>query len=326
MSELLRRTPVAVFTYNRPAHTQRALAALAACRRANECVFYLYSDGAKNESALAEVNATRRVLREWAEVKGAQVIERPSNFGLAKSVVTGVSELCERYGRVVVIEDDLIVSPDFLSYMIDALDKYETTEQVMQVGGFTLAPPEKLDVDAFFLPVTTTWGWATWGRAWQHFSWKPADYELAMLDLTWNNLFNLNGTWAFSGMLEDRLSGKNDSWGILWWYAVSRCRGLVLYPAQSMVWNGGFDGTGIHCGDGDFLQQGDAANYQQAKISGGMRFPASVIFDPEHLAILERFFRASQAPSAQGGESKRLVQKVINPFSKILRRVKHAIR
>jgi hypothetical protein len=319
------KMPVALFAYNRPDHTLRALTALSKCRRFSECEFYLYSDGPKTDATSGDVEATRMVLQAWAANHGAQVIEQPQNLGLAKSIVTGVTDLCERYGRVIVVEDDLIVSPDFLHFMIESLDRYETDEQVMQVGGFTLSPPANLATDAFLLPVTTTWGWATWQRAWQQFSWIPFELQAAKRDTAWQNLFNLNGTCAFSSMLEDRLAGKNDSWGILWWYAVSRNRGLVIYPAQSLVWNGGFDGSGIHCGSGDFLEQGDASNYSQEYLRVGLTFPQDAKFDPMHLSQLEHFFLSRQPSALTAAPSHGINSRVRRMARNLKERITHAI-
>lgn len=264
----------------------------------------MFSDGPRTEDAKADVDATRKVLHDWAKSFKARVIEQPFNLGLAKSIVTGVSKLCKQYGRVIVVEDDLIVSPDFLHYMIQSLDYYEKEEQVMQVGGYTLSAPSDIETDAFLLPVTTTWGWGTWQRAWQYFSWKPSDLETAKLDEEWRKLFDLSGTCTFTSMLEDRLAGRNDSWGILWWYAVSRQNGLVVYPSQSLVWNGGFDGSGIHCGSGDFLQQGDVPNDLDAMLPASLAYPNSEKYDPEHLAQLECFFKSiSNAPLLDSGRS-----------------------
>ena len=293
------RTPVAIFTYNRAEHTERALDALCRARRLEDCDFYFYSDGPRTEAALAGVEATREVLRRWAPRLNATVVERPGNLGLAKSIFTGVSDLCDRYGRVVVIEDDLVVSPDFLHFMIESLDRYENEPNVMQVGGLTLSPPSDLEADAFMLPVTTTWGWATWKRAWQHFAWEPEDLDEARRDEAWRQLFDINGTCTFSAMLEDRIAGRNDSWGILWWYAVSRRRGLVLYPRHSLVWNGGFDGSGIHCGDDDFLQQEEVAAYAQSKFDTKLSLPPALDYDVQHLKLLEEFFRSLQ-PKVEG--------------------------
>jgi hypothetical protein len=292
------KTPVAFFAYNRPIHTLRALDALAKCRKIEDCELYLFSDGSRTDAARSEVEETRVILHQWAKAFDAHVVEQPCNLGLAKSIVTGVSDLCARYGRVIVVEDDLVVSPDFLHYMIQSLNHYENETHVMQVSGFTISPPDDLAADVFLLPVTTTWGWATWQRAWQHFSWKPANLEAAKLDKKWLDLFNLNDTCGFSSMLDARMAGSNDSWGVLWWYAVSRQRGLVAYPKESLVWNGGFDGTGVHCGAGDILNQGQAADYFQSDFSGDFKFSSTSDYDPAHLSQLEAFFRdASKAES-----------------------------
>jgi acetyltransferase-like isoleucine patch superfamily enzyme len=295
-------TPVAFFAYNRPAHADRALRSLAACEGVRDCDLYFYADGPKDAASEPAVRATREVLRRWADELGAKVIEQPRNRGLAPSIAAGVTDLCERYGRVVVIEDDLVVSPDFLRYMRNSLDRYEHDERVMQIGGFTISPPQDWQADAFFLPVTTTWGWGTWKRAWQQFSWEPQDRQAAAADAEWKRLFDLNGAANFSGMLEDRLAGRNSSWGILWWYAVSRRRGLVLYPTRSLVWNGGFDGTGEHCGTDNFLDQGDAAGYAQSRLPATLALP-EVGFRREHLELLENFLRRHSAPASMAAPS-----------------------
>lgn len=296
------RTPVALFAYNRPDHTDRALEALSRCRRSAECEFFLFSDGPKNEGARASVEQTRAVLRKWMPVLNAEIIEREQNLGLASSIHTGVTDLTRRYGRAVVVEDDLIVHPDFLHFMLESLDRYAAEEGVLQVGGFALSPPEQPSADAFFLPVTTTWGWGTWDRAWAHFSWQPDGYEAAREDQEWRRLFDFNGAGSFSSMLEQRLAGKNDSWGILWWYAVSRRRGLVVYPTLNLVWNGGFDGSGIHGGTTDFLGQGEASSLSGKKIPDNLRFPAVSAFDPQDMKRLEVFFRdlANKAELTRG--------------------------
>lgn len=311
------RTPVALFTYNRPEHTDRALDALSNSLQTEDCDFYFFSDGPKNPTNKPAVDATRTVLHKWAATFNATLMERSENLGLARSIHAGVTDLCERYGRVIVIEDDLVVDPTFLKYMIESLDRYQEDDSVMQVGGLTLCPPENIDTDAFLLPVTTTWGWATWKSAWQHFRWRPEDLDDAKRDSEWNALFNLNGTCAFSSMLEDRLANRNDSWGILWWYAVSRLRGLVVYPAQSLVWNGGFDGSGVHCGGADFLQQGNGPPRATLAMRDGFSFPTDAAYDPAHLQLLENFFRSMQADdpaeksdSSQMSSLKRLRRKL----------------
>lgn len=309
--------PVAFFAYNRPAHTRRALEAMAQCRRRDQCEFHFFADGPRTEAARAQVEATRRVLHEWAPAFDARIIEQAGNLGLAKSIASGVTDLCARYGRVVVVEDDLVVGRDFLHYMIESLDRYQDDDRVMQVAGFTLSSPPSIDADVFLLPVTSTWGWATWQRAWKSFSWVPADLEAARLDTQWRKRFDLDGSCDFSAMLEDRLAGRNDSWGILWWYAVSRRQGLVAYPTQSLVWNGGFDGSGVHCGSGDDFNQ-DAAPESLPGLPDSLAFPRDTDFIPSHLAHLEDFFR-SRAGNSQTAGRAGTVRRVLGSLAAKLR-------
>lgn len=244
---------------------------------------------------MSKVQEVRAVLNDWAECFSAEVVEQDHNLGLARSIVSGVTELCRRYGTVIVIEDDLIVGSDFLHYMIESLKKYENDDKVMQVGGFTISKPEGLLSDVFLLPVTTSWGWATWEKAWQHFSWEPKDYNFAQQDSAWRSRFNLNNTCSFIDMLEDRLEGRNDSWAILWWYSVSRQRGLVSYPKESLVWNGGFDGSGVHCGKTDFSGQKRPEFSGDEEPLKSFIFPPETVYEPKHLKQLERYFRGQSS-------------------------------
>ncbi len=289
------KTPVAIFAYNRPGHTERLIRSLLQCRRRDECEFIFFADAAKSPSHQRDVDATRAVLRERAPGLSACIVERSENFGLARSIGSGVSELCDSHGRVIVVEDDLVLNPDFLSYMLDALDRYADEAAIMQIAGCTLSPPPGLTTDAFFLPVTSTWGWATWQRAWRHFEWQADGFDALKRDPEWLARFNLGGACNFTQMLEDRIAGRNDSWGILWWYAVSRRRGQVLYPSHSLVWNGGFDGSGVHCGESDLFSAADLDQWMSHSLQHPLRWPPATDADPLHLLQLEDFFRALAA-------------------------------
>lgn len=317
MSKSYRKTPLALFAYNRPEHTARTLDALSKCHRLEDLDIFFFSDGPRNYEAEQSVAEVRRVLAENAKRFTAQIIERPTNFGLAKSIVDGVSRLCESHGRVVVLEDDLIVAPDFLHFMVSTLDHYEDVHNVMQVGGYTLAPPENLDTDAFLLPITTTWGWATWKRAWEKFSWTPKGWPVTRNDEEWLSRFQINGAGSYISMLEDRLAGRNDSWGILWWYAVSRSGGEVCYPPESLVWNIGFDGSGEHCGSGSVLGQKEAPLTANL-LPDTLTYPRELQHRPEHLKSLEDVLRGNTAlPS-------RVQSKIYFFLQTIRERVAHA--
>ena len=201
-------TPIALFTYNRPEHTTRLFDSLARNDRLDECQLYVYCDGAKKPEHAAGVEANRHVVKQWAERLGATVIERSENLGLARSIVTGVTELCTQYGRVIVLEDDLILSPDFLTYMLNALHRYQDEPTVYQISGYMFPVKHPAKPDAFFLPLTTTWGWATWDRAWRSFDWQASGAQERLADPDFRRRFDLNGSYPYSVLLEQRLAGK----------------------------------------------------------------------------------------------------------------------
>ena len=288
-----KKIPLAFFTYNRPDHTERALDALYNCYSKEKYDFFFYSDAAAVENMAPQVSEVRKVLKRRAKYFSATVVERDINFGLAKSIVDGVSSLCDEYGSIVVVEDDLEVSSDFLTFMSAALEQYSSEEEVMQIAGHTIAPPHNLDSRAFFLPITTTWGWGTWRRAWQNFSWTPAGWPERKEDAEWSKLFTVNGAADYMSMLEDRLKGENDSWGILWWYAVSIKKGKVLYPATNLVLNFGFDGSGVHCGSTD-LYNSQIQNKMQGDFAGN-DFPSKISVRPLDFFLLEEKLRKKES-------------------------------
>jgi len=306
-------TPVAIFAYNRPDHVQSALASLAKCRRLSDCRLTIYCDGPKTPALEAGVAATRRVVRDWASRLNAEVIERGENLGLARSIVSGVTEQCQKFGRTIVVEDDLVVSPDFLDYMLQGLEHYQDTATVYQISGFMFPVDHPAGWDAFFLPLTTTWGWATWERAWRVFDWNASSARHLLADLTVRKRFNLNNSYPYFDILTNRLAGRNDSWGILWWYAVFSVDGLVLHPRRSLVWNGGFDSTGIHAGAPANTMQSPREYFDSPRLAYPLTLPGDVLVDQEAFARVTNYLR-----TVKGVGSK---SKMLRLFRKVKRTV-----
>lgn len=271
--------PVAVFFYNRPEHTLKCLNHLSECIDYQSFSFFFFSDAPRDESHSESVEAVRNLLKSQNKFFKAKLIFRESNYGLARSIHDGVSSLCEEYGSVIVVEDDLRVLPDFLIFMRQSLLKYQSNDLIMQIGGLPLIKPLDTSKDAFFLPLTTTWGWATWSRAWKYFSWTPADWPESLDDKKWLKLFNFSTSISYLSMLRDRFSGKNNSWGILWWYCVSRTGGLVLYSTYPKVLNDGFDGSGTHCGINPVFANQLASSTIQNETTTVFNFPDKIAYN-----------------------------------------------
>lgn len=241
----MKYAPIALFTYNRADHTQKAVESLLRNEEAKESDLFIFSDGPKTEAKKAGVEENRKYIHSISGFRSVTIVERDSNWGLSKSLIAGITEITEKIGRVIVVEDDLIVSPYFLCYMNDALEKYEDDERVASVSAF-LNPVDVQAPETFFLRYFACWGWATWKRAWKLFN--PDSRDL-LKKIRWKTReFNIDGKGPFYGILYCDKVGLNDSWAVRF-YASCFLKGkLHLFPGQSMAIQSGMDGTGTHSG------------------------------------------------------------------------------
>lgn len=243
-------TPIILFVYNRPEHTKTTLTLLGKNYLANDSELFVFADGPKeNETAeqLKKIQDVRAIVRDNYGFKSVTIVESEKNKGLASSVIAGVTDIVNKFGKCIVVEDDLETSPYFLTYMNDALGVYKDTENVACIHGY-VEPHKKLLPETFFLKGADCWGWATWKRAWDKFN----PNGQALLDELHNRHcekhFNFDNTYNYIKMLEDQIAGKNSSWAIRWLASAYLNDMYCLYPNETLVVNTGFDGSGTHCG------------------------------------------------------------------------------
>lgn len=241
--------PILLFVYNRPEHVRRNIQALLKNELAAESELFIYSDAAKDETSQAAVKEVRAFIRSIQGFKKITITERAENWGLARSIIDGVTTQINRYGRVIVLEDDLVVAPHFLQFMNDALETYRDEERVghIQACDFTHDPSLP---DTFLIKWTGSWGWGTWDRAWKHFN---ADGKALLTELESRKLtytFDFNGKYGYTRMLRRQIEGKNNSWAIRWNASLFLKGILSLNVGKSLVQNEGFDGNGTNCGGG----------------------------------------------------------------------------
>lgn len=242
--------PVALFAYKRPWHLQQVVESLQANPEASATDLFIFCDAAARTEDQAAVASVREYARSVSGFKQVTIVERETNFGLSRSITEGVSELCSRYGRAAVVEDDVLVSPHFLGWVNAALDKYEHDNRVMSVGCYVF-PTLTVLPETFFLSLPDCWGWAVWDRSWRQYRSDGGELlrDLAKCDL--EQRFDFEGAYPYTEMLRAQTLGKNDSWAVRWSASVLLSEGLTIYPGWSMTRNIGFDGTGTHCGVGD---------------------------------------------------------------------------
>ncbi|MGM0377176.1 MAG: glycosyltransferase [Bacteroidota bacterium] len=239
--------PVALFCYNRPGHLERTLHSLAQNTGAEATPLVIFSDGPKNPSDQPPVDAVRHILDGISNQENVRIIKQEHNQGLAKSVILGVSEVIRQFGKCIVIEDDLELSPFFLTFMNQALTKYEDDETVFSVSGY--CPPVKIPADfpyeAFRFPRINSWGWGTWLDRWEKVDWDVKNFDSFISDPDQVRKLEQQGK-DLPVMLLKQQTGKNNSWAVRFNQACFELGMTNIYPVTSLVRNRGADSSGTH--------------------------------------------------------------------------------
>jgi hypothetical protein len=240
-------SPIAIFGYNRPDHLARVLNSLAKNNDARDSEIYIFLDGPRQSDNLQTLKNVREVAEFASGFKSKEIIVRSSNFGLAKSIVTGVEHVLDYHESIIVIEDDLVLAPGFLKFMNAGLNYYRDEKRVGSIHGYQY-PLSKPLVEPVFLRGADCWGWGTWRDRWELVSFNPSELinEIEKRDLTLE--FSFGGQMPFFEMLKKLERGEIDSWAICWHASLFLRNLLTLYPPRSLVKNEGNDGTGVHSG------------------------------------------------------------------------------
>ena len=228
--------PIVIFAYKRLDTLTQTIDALKQCDLASESPVFIFSDSYISDDDKASVLKVREYLKSISGFKTVEIAHSKYNKGLANSVISGVDDVISRYGKVIVVEDDLISSKNFLVYMNKALNHYQENKKVFSISGYTI--PLQLEKnytsDVYFIPRISSWGWATWDDRWQKADWLIK--ELSKVNIS---KFNNGGSDLFE-MLEKQINGEIDSWAIRWCYSQFVNDGLTVYPCISKIKNIGF--------------------------------------------------------------------------------------
>lgn len=281
------RAPIALFAYNRPEHLRRTVEKLVSDPLASTSDLFIFCDGPKTQEHEIQVQAVRSFAKTIVGFHTLTVVERASNYGLARSISVGVTDLCRKYGRVIVLEDDLLVTPGFIQYMNEGLDRYKDNPNIYQLSGYMYPVELTSDDDCIFLPMISCWGWATWERAWRCFDPSLNGIEHIRASKPLRQKFNVNGTYDYFKMAEDQLTGKIDSWGICWYLSVFMREGLVLYPKSSFIQNIGVDATGTHGKGHKELQPPLSVEFKDVSA---FKFPKTASIDMGALVSVQNLF------------------------------------
>lgn len=285
----LPQAAIAVFAYNRPRHLERCLASLRSNPEAAQSTGYFFLDGPRSESDEAPVAEVRRVALTSGIFRRTVITDRGVNVGLSGNIIDGVTQVLAVHPRVIVVEDDLVVSPAFLGYMNQALERYWKSSSVFSVSGYNypralLRAPTDFAYDAFFVSRHMCWGWGTWRDRWEQADWEIGDYRTVSRDRSWKRSFEQVGI-DLPGMLAQYKGGTIDSWAIRWTYAHFANHAVCLVPVRSFVNNAGADGSGRHmAASGRYL-------HRRLNCARNLCLPGQVYVDP---VIASAFMRTER--------------------------------
>lgn len=237
--------PILLFVYNRHSHTRQTIEALLSNPLAKDSEIFIYSDAPKDQKAQEKVQEVREYIHSITGFKHITIIERERNFGLAENIIDGVTTIINHYDKIIVLEDDLLVSSHFLEYMNDNLELYKDDKEVACITAFNFPLPYPTDFQAntFFIKGADCWTWATWKRAWDKFEKDGKKLLSQIQDKNLQKEFDINGSYPYTQMLQNQIEGKNNSWAIRWYASAFLENMLCLYPKDSLVENIGYDGT-----------------------------------------------------------------------------------
>ncbi len=239
--------PIALFVYNRPEALVRTIASLQANISHQKTDLFVFSDGPKNQFDSENVEKVRKIVHGITGFKSIQIIESEQNLGLANSIINGVGKVLSQFNNIIVLEDDLIVTSNFIDFMNAALDHFESQQKVFSISGFSfdlkINPDEYKE--GYFLNRGWSWGWATWKNRWVDIDWSVNDYASFSKNNRARAAFAMGGS-DLNSMLDKQMHGKIDSWAIRWFYSQFKLLGLTYYPIYSKVYNNGFGPHATH--------------------------------------------------------------------------------
>ena len=265
--------PVLLFTYNRLEHTKQTIEYLKENNLAMHSNLIIFSDAGKSDVDEKKVQNVRRYLKSIKGFKSCTLIEREINFGLAKNIIEGVTEVVNSVGKVIVLEDDLLTSKNFLCFMNAALKYYENQVDIFSISGYTanLSSLSKYDFDTYLSVRVSSWGWGTWKNQWDNIDWNISDYDEFIKNKKEVKKFNRGGA-DMTRMLRHYMKGKNNSWAIRYSYAMYKKEKYCIYPKLSKIKNIGFGADATHTKNTNIYRSTfDITNRRKFKFSDSIK-------------------------------------------------------
>ena len=247
----MKLAPIAFFCFNRADKTKLVLDALAVNNFASESEIFIFCDGPRNIKDLAAIKEVHQVIESEKRFKKIHITKREINHGSQFSIIYGINSVLENHDRVIVIEDDIITSKDYLNFTNRALEFYENDKNIWCVSGFNypknlITFPKNYQEDIFFVRAkNSSWGWGTWRDRWQQIDFEVKDYPEFVKNKKLVKEFNRAGG-NMADMLRMQKQGRINTWDIQMTYAMFKNNAYTIHSLKPLTKNIGFDQSGTH--------------------------------------------------------------------------------
>lgn len=276
--------PVCLFVWKRYDHLVRTLSALKSNYLARETELYVCSNAAISEEEKDSVEKIRSYVSAFEGMKKTTLICNEINKGISENLIKNVTKILKIYGKIIVLEDDMITSPNFLDFMNQALNFYQGFDNIQQIAGYCIPFDIKSTYDTYFIPRSCSWSWATWKDKWDRINWTPDKSQLLSVD--WKRFCSAGEDMKV--MLKALANGTLNTWDITSDYSIYMNHMLTVFPTKSFIFNIGMDGTGEHCPKTD--------RYNSELVQPDKRefvFDKEVAVNPKILRLYSKFYKLS---------------------------------
>lgn len=242
----LRELPILFVVFNRPEETRRVWERI---KRFQPRTLFVAGDGPRANSLedqllCAEVRALCEDVDWECDVK---FLWREENIGVEWGVKEAIDWCFQYVDRLAILEDDCLPSSSFFMFCDDMLTRFETDENVMLVSGFNAAGSWKhKQFDYFFAHTGGIWGWATWRRAWDHYSHDMPGLEMQIASRFFRKTLGRHLGKVREQQFMDTKEGRVSTWGYRWAHARHVAGGVAVVPTVSLIENIGFSETATH--------------------------------------------------------------------------------
>ena len=238
-------TPVLFLVFNRPSTTRLVFDQI---KKAKPSKLFIAADAARTEFP-GEKELCEEVKRVVSEIDwpcDVYHLYQIQHLGCKTAVSLAITWFFDQVEEGIILEDDCLPSLSFFSFCTAMLRQYRNEIGLFHINGTNFQRGiQRGEGSYYYSKYTHVWGWATWRRAWSHYSLELKDWEVFKVSKEFENLSTAPGEkkfWINKFKKYHHHQEINNYWSWQWLYACWYNGGKTITPQKNLVTNIGFGG------------------------------------------------------------------------------------